>query len=135
MTALGPAPRSAGLGPPLVVTAIGVLLLAGVLDGLWACPFKRVTGIPCPGCGMTRAVRLVLQGDVAGATALHPLVWLALALGVGFVALEARAYVRERRWGLALRPLWTRVVAFAALGLLVLVWILRFAGFFGGPVD
>lgn len=134
MTSPGPAPRTAGLGPPLVVAAIGVLLLAGVLDGLWACPFKRVTGIPCPGCGMTRAVRLVLHGDLAGATAMHPLVWLAIPLGVGFVLLETRGYLRERRWGLALRPLWARVVAFAALGLLVLVWLARFAGLFGGPV-
>ena len=40
------------------------------------CPFKALTGLPCPGCGMTRAFLHLIEGDVAGAFHFHPLFWL-----------------------------------------------------------
>jgi len=49
------------------------------------CPIKFLTGISCPGCGMTRAWLSLLRLDLAGAVAYHPLFWLpvpALALYV-----------------------------------------------------
>ncbi|HVN97643.1 MAG TPA: DUF2752 domain-containing protein [Syntrophorhabdaceae bacterium] len=36
------------------------------------CPFKALTGIPCPGCGMTRALLCMAKGDFSGALALNP---------------------------------------------------------------
>lgn len=57
------------------------LILAGALSlhvilamlhlPLWECPFLRVTGLPCPGCGLTRACMLLLRGDVAGSFRFH----------------------------------------------------------------
>jgi len=38
---------------------------------LWECPFFKVTGLPCPGCGLTRACLLLLQGDVHAAMKFH----------------------------------------------------------------
>ena len=38
---------------------------------LWECPFFKVTGLPCPGCGLTRACLLLLQGDVPAAMRFH----------------------------------------------------------------
>ena len=55
-----------------------VLFLLGV-----TCPIKFVTGVSCPGCGMTRACLSLLLGRPARAFYYHPLVWLlpvALAL-------------------------------------------------------
>lgn len=40
------------------------------LPGL--CLFHRVTGLDCPGCGMTRAFAALLRGDLGAAEALHP---------------------------------------------------------------
>lgn len=40
------------------------------------CPIKHVTGISCPGCGMSRAWFHALTLDFAGAFAYHPLFWL-----------------------------------------------------------
>ncbi|MFB5309297.1 DUF2752 domain-containing protein [Enterococcus casseliflavus] len=40
------------------------------------CPFKWLTGFPCPGCGMTRAYLHLFQGDLEGALHFHPLFWL-----------------------------------------------------------
>lgn len=37
------------------------------------CPLRYVTGIPCPGCGMTRAVWSALQLDFISAWYYHPL--------------------------------------------------------------
>lgn len=37
------------------------------------CALRRVAAIPCPGCGMTRALGALARGDVAGAVHLHPL--------------------------------------------------------------
>ena len=36
------------------------------------CLFHRLTGLDCPGCGMTRAFLRLAHGDVAGAWHLHP---------------------------------------------------------------
>ncbi len=38
-----------------------------------ACPLVYMTGLPCAGCGMTRAVRFVLSGHFAQAFHLNPL--------------------------------------------------------------
>lgn len=40
------------------------------------CPIKALLGVPCPGCGMTRAVLALLRLDFAGAASMHPLVFL-----------------------------------------------------------
>ena len=39
------------------------------------CLFLAFLHIPCPGCGMTRALLAALQLDFASAFALHPMFW------------------------------------------------------------
>ncbi len=46
------------------------------------CPIKAVTGIPCPGCGMTRAWLSVLRLDIRKAFAYHPMFWTAPVIAV-----------------------------------------------------
>jgi glucan phosphoethanolaminetransferase (alkaline phosphatase superfamily) len=36
------------------------------------CPFKILTGIPCPGCGMTRAILSITKGDFREALNYNP---------------------------------------------------------------
>lgn len=45
-----------------------------------SCTLRSITGLPCPGCGLTRAWILLLQGDLAAAWAMHPLFWMALPI-------------------------------------------------------
>lgn len=46
------------------------------------CPMVILTGLPCPGCGLSRAVWYLLTGRFARSFALHPLapLWLALII-------------------------------------------------------
>ena len=56
----------------LAVAALCYLLF-GVIGG-W-CMFRRVTGLPCLTCGMSRAWLCALRLDFAGAFFWHPLFW------------------------------------------------------------
>jgi len=38
----------------------------------WECAFRSRTGLPCPGCGLTRSVVLSLHGDLGSAWRLAP---------------------------------------------------------------
>jgi hypothetical protein len=35
------------------------------------CPFKLLTGLPCPGCGITKSIVCTLHGDIAGGFGHH----------------------------------------------------------------
>ena len=53
------------------------------LPGVVLCPFRALTGLPCPGCGMTRAFCSIGHGEFArafGYNALAPFVFLAALL-------------------------------------------------------
>ena len=56
----------------LIISA-GLLCLFLYLTNI-GCPIKFITGISCPGCGMTRALFSLLRLDVKSAVYYHPLV-------------------------------------------------------------
>ena len=41
--------------------------------GFILCPFRRLTGLPCMGCGMTRSFCALAKGEVGRSIAFHPL--------------------------------------------------------------
>lgn len=77
-----------------VVVATVMVLGTGHLLGytLWPCLFANVTGLPCPGCGMTRAMGALVRGEGSTAMQFHPFApgFLALGLLVALVALTPR---------------------------------------------
>jgi hypothetical protein len=96
-------------------------------------------GVPCPGCGLTRATLALLHGDLRAALRFHPLVWLLTPLFVGFMSVATWELLRDPakprnrsrfRW----HGRGTSAVAFVVLVLTFGVWAARFAGYFGGPV-
>ena len=41
-------------------------------DHLLACPFKKLTSLDCPGCGLQRSIIALLKGDVVISLKLYP---------------------------------------------------------------
>jgi hypothetical protein len=112
-------------------------LAALVLFDLPTCPSRVLLGIPCPGCGLTRATRAMLSLDWAAMWRFHP---LAPVIVPFVVALTVAPLLRELG---ALQPR-AGLARAASLGAIVLavamvgVYALRIAGHLGGlpdPID
>src|SRR5688500_7978079 len=78
------------------VGALGFVLLR-VGGPAWArilpaCSVRQLTGLYCPGCGGTRCTVRLLQGDLAGAFAMNPLL---VILGGVVIGVLGFAVVRE----------------------------------------
>lgn len=56
----------------LLLCAVGLYVLGMYLLHI-PCPIKLLTGVSCPGCGMTRAYASLLRLDFSAAFAYHPL--------------------------------------------------------------
>jgi len=91
-------------------------------DGVTVCPFALITGMACPGCGMTRAASSLIRGDLTTALGYHPLVPLIAVLAIG-----GWAWFLLRRSG-RVEPLPTRWVNTILIGtgvMLLGVWAAR----------
>lgn len=84
----------------LPLGCVAVLALSLLLDptrptyGLELCPVKRLSGVPCPGCGITRAIIHCSRGDFRGAVHRHPLgpaIWLAAIVAASSIMWPRRA--------------------------------------------
>jgi hypothetical protein len=60
--------------PPLLLAGIALafFLPAGGF-GVPLCSFKAYTGLPCPGCGLTRSLIDIAHGDLRGALVMNPI--------------------------------------------------------------
>lgn len=56
----------------VVMILVGWLLLANLLTES-NCIYRATVGVPCPGCGLTRAMKLALNGEFSSAFTMHPL--------------------------------------------------------------
>ncbi len=121
--------------------AVRLFLAAGgmatlLLLGVPLCPFALLTHQPCPGCGLTRASLALLHGDVHTAAHMHPLVFIVTpVIGLMFTY-NAYAYVRRGKWFASedLKGRWVNRAWIALGAAMILLWIARFFGAFGGPV-
>lgn len=74
---------------------------------------------------MTRATRLLLHGDFAGATAMHPLVWIVMPIVTAAVFVEIRGYLRTEQWGASQNVPYAKAVMLAVAALMFVVWLVR----------
>lgn len=73
-----------------------VLMRFGGIDVLPPCLLKLVTGIDCPGCGMTTAMLHLLRLDPAAAYASNPLVFLVLPAVGAYLLKDFMRFMREQ---------------------------------------
>jgi hypothetical protein len=96
-----------------------------VEDGPVICPFRRLTGLPCPGCGLTRSWVYLAHGWWRESLAAHPFGIVAVVAAAALVVAVVVALVRRtpppdldalvrRPWVLAVVAAW---LAFAAVRL------------------
>lgn len=112
------------------IAAAVVFLVAGHVDlphgpAFTLCAWRRVTGIPCPGCGMTRAMAALSRGDLHAALRLHPFAPLLLGEGAALWTAVGAALLASRPFTLSSRLLQGLVVWQAAAFLAL--WIGRLA--------
>ncbi|HZK41963.1 MAG TPA: DUF2752 domain-containing protein, partial [Clostridia bacterium] len=62
----------------ILVLLLFLLVLLEVLGT--SCFFASILGIPCPGCGSSRAFLLLLQGQFGQAIRMHPLILVSLTI-------------------------------------------------------
>lgn len=67
----------------IVLAVYGIFAAAG-----HGCPIRYVTGIPCPGCGLSRAYIALLHLNFREAFSYHPMFWAVPVLGLACVRYE-----------------------------------------------
>lgn len=81
-----------------------------------------MTGMACPGCGLTRAASALLRGDLVAAWEFHPLVLVALSWATGAWVI---GYIRRRGRDVDIPSrIVSRLLNLTALAL-VATWLLR----------
>ncbi|MDY3918710.1 MAG: DUF2752 domain-containing protein [Candidatus Limivivens sp.] len=83
-----------------VLEKCGLFSLKGLLP---PCLFHVITGGYCPGCGGTRAVEALLQGNLTGALKYHPLVPYLAVLFVWFLISNTVEYLSRGRFRIGMR--------------------------------
>ncbi|HYV06628.1 MAG TPA: DUF2752 domain-containing protein [Blastocatellia bacterium] len=125
----------------LTVAGLSLVFLASIVfrpravgpfdDYFTICGFKNLTGLPCPGCGLTHSFCALGKGDLLSAVAfnaLGPLLFLALALIWVRAALvlanntEAVAAIDKSTWRFKLVR--NFVIAFGVFGLARIIYII-----------
>lgn len=70
----------------LMIIGAGALHIGLSLAGspAWNCPMLAATGVPCPGCGLTRAILEFVHGDFYNALQTHAFAPIFLFVGLIF---------------------------------------------------
>jgi hypothetical protein len=72
------------------------LALAALGGSLDFCAFRQLTGLPCPGCGLSRAIVALAHGEGRSMLRLHPfapylIVWAVMLAGAALLPSRGRA--------------------------------------------
>lgn len=118
--------RAAKRDRPMSRVLLGVGMAQVVLTYLnlpaWRCPFRMMTGLPCPGCGLTRATIALLHLNLHEALALHPFSPLALAAAIGAIVKELPIKGSSRAIASQVAAKLFRAGLAEALGIALLIW-------------
>lgn len=80
-----------------LIMAAAIMAVVSLL-GHGLCPSRELLGLPCPGCGLTRSMLLILRGSFAESWQLQPFGCAWLALAAVFVLDRYVFETRQRLW-------------------------------------
>jgi hypothetical protein len=117
----------------LFQTALGAIPLLGSVLGAYTsyssplfCPFKALTGIPCPSCGLTRSFTALALGDLPSALDYHlfgPFLWLTGGL---LLIQSLWALIRQQPLVFRWAPWhWPRTIKLGGAGIVLVYHLLR----------
>lgn len=128
-------PSSASVERHLAWVTLAGLSVMFIISMIWRpadeptfilCPFRALTGLPCPGCGMTRAFCALGHGELLRAihfNALSPLLYLSfIVTWIGAAATLLRLH-RVQAAVMRLRP--NMATGIAILALVLVWWVVR----------
>jgi hypothetical protein len=126
-----PVERLLLVGVPIAMVGFALVLLRAFNPAsTWffpPCPFREFTGYLCPGCGTLRAIHQLLNGHVAAAFRLNPLMMLLLP----YVGYSGFSTALDTAFGRPLPNVFLRpVYIWILLAVIILFWILRNIPFF-----
>jgi len=114
------------------VIALGLIAAAGVDPDrplpFDVCAFKSLLGIPCPTCGLTRAVCHALRGDWAVSMSYHPAGILLAAGLVGWMLCSAAEAARGQPVAEAARGRLLTSMMGAGIVASLAAWVVQLAG-------
>lgn len=110
------------------IATLQIGLVAVKIHG-WLCPIKAILGVPCPGCGLSTAIVLLLRGDYRAALSTHAFapIFLAGLILTFVIAALPRRLRRKTVDRIAVFERRTGIVTFVLLGSVV-YWGFRLVG-------
>ena len=107
----------------LVLAGIYIRLSGQAFETVYflPCIFKGVTGIPCPGCGMTRACLAILQGEFSTAWRYHPFSFLLIGL---IILIVFQPEYTQETWG-AISLIKQKIIVSILILLCLSLWLVH----------
>ena len=97
-----------------IAIAVGII----VVLFFYKCPVKLLTGISCPGCGMTRAFKSAVMLDFKGAFDYHPMFFVIAAEAIYYIFSR---YIIKKRFSEKTE----NIVLIVTAVMMIILWIYR----------
>jgi hypothetical protein len=93
-----------------------------IMNGQMPCVFQELTGLYCPGCGGTRALKALLKGDVITSILYHPLTLYVVFVAVLF-AFSYLIYAKTKNPKFRLH--FDNKYAYIGIGIIVINFVIK----------
>lgn len=109
---------------PAIIAGICCWIFLWIFTGT-SCWLRSVFGIPCPGCGSTRAVAALYRGHIKEALEFHPLIFITLALIAVYIFTFILRLVFKKNFFDRFPKKWLNIFLWCIFGLYIGVYAIR----------
>lgn len=107
-----------------IITYALCITMAGFLYGIFVqytglaipCPIRTLTGLKCPGCGVTGMCIALMRLDFKEAFHCHPMLFILLAPLLAVCIRSVQNYIKEGSWKM---EHWQNLILYASIVLLI----------------